>query len=314
MKHIRSCIFVFSIISILLLFNACILITPQTDDDPNDIIEDDQDTVKNDNESADDHATSPTEKPQKTYSPAESAKTPVASNPEVIELFLNEPVSVDLYGDGTAVKLEIADSGDSLVFHAIAGGSERTLSIADIPAGYITNAYYVKSYDSYPYAVVSYDYCSDDYETCVISFSGFEPVESLRLPLYVAEIDVDYFTAYGYIQSAGTWAVATSVYFVRDTIEWRGTYVLDQSAPSYTEMEVARELPVYLWEDGEYKEYSLSPEAPLSFTATDGESYMEFTLWDGTEGYFNFEWDSDWLEIIDGISVYEYFVDLPSYG
>jgi len=44
------------------------------------------------------------------------------------------------------------------------------------------------------------------------------------------------------------------------------------------------------------------------------ETYMEFSLWDGTEGYFNFDWCDDWIETIDGVPVYEYFVDLPQFG
>ncbi len=309
MKHTRSCIFVVSIILLLILFPACNIVVQNNSEEQT------KDTSQNEPV----EQTQPEEQTKPEESPADSTAPTAAPNndmpqPEVIELGLDEIISVDLYGTGDETMLELAFSNGLLVLHVSGDGYAHELLLAEMPDGYLTSAYYVHSFDGYPFVVASYDYISDDFETSAVRFSGTEPVCDFRLPLYVENIDELEFSAYGYLQAAGTWAAGTTVYFVDDDIEWRGTYVLDQQSPTYTELEVAKELPVKLLNNGEYEDSALLPGAPLSFTVTDGDTYMEFVLWDGTEGVFYFEWSGDWIETIDGVPVYEYFVNLPQFG
>ncbi|MBT3319610.1 MAG: hypothetical protein HN948_07385 [Clostridia bacterium] len=308
MKRIRSLIiFVICIILIPLLFTACIQIMPQP---TSDTTEETAESVEEDKPTEDEPE--PTDKPDSTDPPQES-KSP-SSQPGATELFLGEPIMVDLYGDGTATQIKIIDEDGALVLMSAQGSVENALQIANIPAGYLTNAYYVKSFDGYPFVIVSYDYISDDYETKVFTFTGFEPYEEFKLPLYVTQINEFGFDAYGYIQAVGTWAAGTSVYFVQDMIEWRGTYVLDKDGDAYTKAITAMNLPVLLIQNDEDVYTNLAPGTALSFIETDGESYVWFVLDDGTDGEFYFEWDSDWIEMIDGVNAYEYFEELPLFG
>ncbi len=302
MKSIRSYIFVITIVMILLLLTACIQIIPPSDDNtsekPANPIEDD---IAVNNET-------PTQKP------VPAKETPDAPQPSVLELFLNEQIMVDLNGDGSMTEIAINDVDGKLVLSSAQGGFDNDILIADIPAGHLTNAYYVKSADGYPFVVVSYDYISDDFETSVFSFKGFEPNRDLTLPLYVTRVDEFGFDAYGYVQAVGTWAASASVYFILDTIEWRGTYILDQDSVTYTQAKTVMNLPVQIWSSGDYVSKVLAPGTVISFVETDGESYISFVLDDGTEGYISFEWNSDWIELIDGIRAYEYFEELPLFG
>lgn len=226
------------------------------------------------------------------------------------ELYLNKPVTSFI--NDITIKVEISNSDGSLFLLSSGNVSsyDYRIPIAEIPAGSLISAYYVLSSDGYPFVVVSYDYCSDDYETKVFSFTGSEPHEIFSLPLPVYQIDEDRFNVKGYLNAVGTWDVATSAYFVRGDVEWRGTYVLDKESESDTEVTIARDLPVTLFLDTNVASV-LGPGAPISFTFTDGESYMEFELWDGTRGCFNFEWSSDGNEMINGVSAYNYFEELP---
>ena len=314
MKYTRSCIFVVTIILLLVLFTACDIFFPgyndyvviDEEDEPEDEAEDDPE------DDPEDEAVPP-EIPQFTPETPETS-APVNAQPGVTELIIDKPVMVDLYSTGEQTILELTFDNSLLAIHAIGDGYDNEMLIADMPDGYVLSAYYVKSYDGYPFVTVSYDYISDDFETSVIEFSGYEPECNFRLPLYVTEIEDDYFTAYGYVNAVGTWAVSTSVYFVMDSLDWRGVYELDQQAPAYMDVDVAMNLPVKLKQNGEYKDSTLLPGAPVSFIATDAETYMEFELWDGTEGIFYFEWDDDWFETINGVSVFDYFHDLPQFG
>ena len=233
--------------------------------------------------------------------------------PGTYDLFLNKPITTWI--NDITIKMEISQSDGSL-FLLSSGNAfsyDYRIPIAEIPAGSLVSAFYVLSSDGYPFVVVSFDYCSDDYVTKVFSFSGSEPHEIFSLPLPVSQIDEYGFNVNGYLNAVGTWDVTTSAYFVQDTVEWRGTYVLETESESYTEVTIAKDLPVTLFHDT-YKASTLGPGAPISFTLTDGQSYMEFITWDGTKGSFNFEWSSDGNEMINGVSAYDYFEELPSFG
>ncbi|OQB25279.1 MAG: hypothetical protein BWY11_00610 [Firmicutes bacterium ADurb.Bin182] len=300
-------IFIILILSVLMLLTSCIRFIPS-------------DGANNEPEEQGGRntpvipETDETEKPENKEPPLVSPalKTHEALEPGIYELTPAEPVIADI--NGKASEIEIINSDGSLFLLYSGSGPEQRVLIADIYAGYLLDAYFVLSSDSCPYLVVSYDYCSDDYETKVFSFSGSEPLEILSLPLYVSWIEDFGFEANGYIDAVGTWDVITTVYFVHDTIEWRGTYVLDTESESYTEVIVARDLPVYLNNDGTYEESTLLPGAPVYFTSTDGETYMEFVLWDDTEGYFNFERNGDWEPMIGGAPAFDYFDELPMFG
>lgn len=209
MKYIRSYIFfVIAIMLVLLLFTACIQITPQpADDTTDDSFSPSQETTQEGRTSQDKETTNITEteiepiatdSPQVSLppSPQQTTYTPEAG---VVELFLGEPVLVDLDGAGVMTEIEIIDADGALVLLSTQGGFEHHLYIANIPAGYLTNAYFVKSFDGYPFVVVSYDYCSDDYETSVLTFSGFEPSGNFKLPIAVHKINENKFSTYGYI-------------------------------------------------------------------------------------------------------------------
>jgi len=302
MKRIRSLIcFVITIILFMLLFTACFQIMPPVDNASDESVE----TAEEGN---------PADKTEKTDN--EPTLTPTAETPQpgVVELFLGESISVDLYGDGTVTALTIVDSDGALTLRSTQGSNEHSIPIADIPAGYLSNAYYVRSFDGYPFVIVSYDYISDDFETKVFTFTGIEPHEEFKLPLYVTLVDELGFDTYGFLQAVGTWAVSTSAYFVNDTIEWRGMYVLDKGGDAYTKARTVMNLPVQLIQDDNYVDTFLAPGTELGFIYTDGESYVWFVLDDGTEGVLYFEWDSDWIELIDGVNAYEYFEELPLFG
>ncbi len=256
----------------------------------------------------------PADRPEESASAEQAGQPAIQADPETVEVFMDSPVFADLNGDGETTEITLADDDDNLSLHTAQGDSQYEISFVDLSIGYFMNAYYVKSYDGYPFFVVSYDYCSDDFETKAMNFSGAEPKEIFKTPLYVDWIDEFGFEAYGYLQSAGTWAVRTHAYFVQNGIEWRGTYVLDRSAPSYTKVRTAMELPVQILVSDAYIESSLPPGTVLGFMATDGESYMDFELEDGTKGRLNFVWNENWIEEIDDIPIYEYFVDLPQFG
>lgn len=248
----------------------------------------------------------------KAETAAAEAKT--QEEARVVELLINNPFFADLNRDGETKKIQLSDADEQIKLLIGKGDSRTEFFLVDTSIGYLVNAYYVQSYDGYPFFVASYDDCSDDYVAKVLVFSGEEIEEIFKTPLYVEWIDEFGFEAYGYLQSAGTWAVRTHAYFVQDGIEWRGVYELDQRAPTYQKVRTAKELPVQIQVNDAYMQTSLPPETVLSFTKTDGESYMDFVLEDGTQGKLEFSWSEDWIELIDNIPVYEYFEDIPQFG
>lgn len=233
---------------------------------------------------------------------------------KVVELLINSPFSADLNRDGETREILLSDAGEQMNLLVGKGDSRAEFFLVDTSIGYLVNANYVQSYDGYPFFVVSYDYCSDDYETKVLVFSGKEIKEIFKTLLYVEWIDEFGFEACGYLQSVGTWAVRTHAYFVQDGIEWRGVYVLDQRAPTYQKVRTAIELPVQIQVNDTYMQTRLPPGTILGFTKTDGESYMDFVLEDGTQGKLGFSWSEDWTEVIGNTPIYKYFEDLPQFG
>lgn len=230
------------------------------------------------------------------------------TEPGAFELVSGEPINIRI--NDTVIRIEVTDSSGSLSLSAVGGGTETHILIAESPAGYLENAYYVLSFDRYSFVVVNYDYGSDDYVTKVFLFSGAEPREIFSLPLPISWIDEFAFEAKGSIRAVGSWNVITTAYFVQDKIEWKG-YALDTESENYKELTIAKDLRVTLSDTNTAS--ILLPGAPLSFTSTDGQSYMEFVLWDDTKGYFNFEWSSDGQALINGVSAYDYFEELPDF-
>jgi len=301
----RSYVFVVAAMLVLLLWSGCEIITQSTDtSDDGSAVQSEDITAEADTEG----------NSQEAYLESSENQEIHSENSEVVVMFLDTPILVRLSNDNKTTEIKITNTDDLLTFYSQDDESKYSIYLIDVSIGYFVNSYYVKSFDGYPFFVVSYDYCSDDYETKVMNFSNSEPKEIFSLPLYVVQIDENGFEAYGYLQSAGTWAVNTHAYFVNDGIEWRGTYVLDQKADSYTKVQTVMELPVQMLTNGIYTDSALPPGTTLSFTETDGKSYMSFLLNDGAEGKISFTWDDDWIEVIDGIPIYEYFNNLPQFG
>ena len=244
----------------------------------------------------------------------ETAETKTQEEARVVELLVNSPFFADLNRDGESREVLLSDAGEQMKLLVGTGDSSAEFFLVDTSIGYLVNAYYVQSFDGYPFFVASYDDCSDDYVAKVLVFSDGEIKEIFKTPLYVDWIDEFGFEAYGFLQSVGTWAVRTHAYFVQDGIEWRGVYELDQNAPTYQKVHTAMELPVQLIVNDTYIQTSLPTGTILGFTKTDGESYMDFVLEDGTQGKLGFSWSEDWIEVIDNIPIYEYFEDLPQFG
>lgn len=232
---------------------------------------------------------------------------------EVVEMFLDIPIFAEINED-SIVEIYLTNINETLSLCMANSDFTHCIDLADLPAGYLINAYYINTFDGYSFVVVSFDYCSDDFETKVVSLSDFEPEEIFSLPLYAKQVDEFGFEAYGYLQAAGTWAVGTHAYFINNDVEWRGTYVLDKEGPSFTKLQTASELPVQMLIDDRYAESSVPAGTVLSFSETDGTSYMTFVLDDGSEGKLNFERNDNGFEMIDGKPVDEYFFDLPQFG
>jgi hypothetical protein len=88
------------------------------------------------------------------------------------------------------------------------------------------------------------------------------------------------------------------------------TIVMEGREPAH----LITELPVMMFVDGEYVEDTLPAGTLLYFTASDGSSYMDFRLTDGSMGRITYTWGKESCAMINGISMYEYFDNVEYCG
>lgn len=76
----------------------------------------------------------------------------------------------------------------------------------------------------------------------------------------------------------------------------------------------SKNLPVQLYENGQYKDETLFTGAELCVTSTDGSSVAHFKTRDGRTGRLAITFNEEWVVLIDGTPAEEWFVELPYAG
>jgi len=255
--------------------------------------------------------------------PAVSTPAPTTAapplEPKAVKLALKAPQTVDADGDGqedVLVLLEGHDEEtwqDTVLLDVDCGGGKR---ITEVVAGWFCSAYLYTDATGAG-VVVSTDLASDDYVTAVYRLGAESLVKTCEIYGYAADMAGRAVTVNGSVDVLGTWgtrcAFVLSEAFALEP-SGDGLYHIVDSGGDRT-LEVSRELPVeMLQEDGTYTAATLAPGTEMRPVATDGESFVLFTLADGSEGRLSFTMGEYETAMIQGQEEAEWFRELMYAG
>lgn len=180
---------------------------------------------------------------------------------------------------------------------------------------YMRNTYLVKKASGKNFLSYCFDYASDDFKTIIFDLTSgkLQQTDAVYGGLNGKCIGADMMPIAHVIQVLGT-REALMPYILTEEGELlaqKDVYEFPGYSGRYA-LEVAQELPV--WVDG--KETSLQPGTQLYVTATDDAGIAWFTTVDGsTNGEIHYERPEEYYTMyIDGVSEFDYFVELPYAG
>ncbi|MEA4969961.1 MAG: hypothetical protein VB051_05435 [Candidatus Pelethousia sp.] len=180
--------------------------------------------------------------------------------------------------------------------------------------GDFESAYYCETTGE-PCFLISTDLgIGDSTTTYVLNANSLAEADSIGG--YIERIDGAVITIAGYVDMLGTYA-ATRDYTIGSELAFEAK---GEGLFYFTENDrfllTTRELPVQMLEGEAYVDEALPAGTELCVTATDAESdaTVYFKTRDGRAGRLVVSREPDWVFLIDGIEVEEYFEELPYAG
>ncbi len=265
-------------------------------------------TSMNMNEEADSHDDSST-----TLMDSQSAPTATSSAassqvcgvepPINIEMSVEDTLIADLDGDSTD---EIVSIGyleadfwyDKIILTVI---DDQTLRQVQVDFGYIKSIFLAQTVSGRNVLFISYDAGSADYVTSLYTFIGADPILQDTVPGYVTTIDNQNVVINDLISVFGVWDTYRT-YTLLDDVSVKPTSDSTIILSDYSKPLVAAvDLPAQLLINGKYTGKTLSIGTKMWPKATDSQTYMTFSLDDGTEGILYFSSDADSAISINGI-------------
>ncbi len=249
--------------------------------------------------------------PTPTMEPTPTAAPTLAPLPK--DLVQIDSFVLDVDGDGANDSVVITttdeDYGNVYIGVLTSDGYDRVA----VDEGFYSKVWSGKTQNGEPCVLVTLDLGSDDYLTCVFSFSDGKPVMKYRLSAYVSNVSESSVTVRDDLVMLGSW-----VY----TCEYKITshYTLQQTSEMMLDMEykdpphTIRPLPVQLLDGNVYSDDTLPVGTLIYPISTNGSSYMKFRLEDGREGRVIGSFDGGYTFKINGLDESQYFDNLDYWG
>jgi len=251
--------------------------------------------------------------PSPTESPAPAPTPTVAPTLAPLPKGLIEVgrFAVDIDGDDEkeTVVVAVTDEDYGLVYVGVltTQGFERAIA-ADGCEGWFADAYLGAAPNGAPCLLTTVDIGSDDYITSLFTFNNGKPVLKDELDANVADVNGSAVTVRDDLFVIGSW-MYTCEYKINASFKLERVSEMMIDTSGQEPMHTIRPLPVELLVNGFYIPKTLPAGSRLTPVATDCETYMSFTLEDGSEGRILFTW-GDWQAIINGIPADDYFDNL----
>ncbi len=175
--------------------------------------------------------------------------------------------------------------------------------------GTFTDAHIAATPNGAPCVLVTSDLGSDDYVTRVVAFSANTPELKGEAIAYVEEAEGAHVVLASVTEAIGSWFY-TREYMLSESFALEPVSEMRIDAQAAEPLHTIRTLPVEVLLDGEYAADTLPADMLLYPTATDGKTYLSFTLEDGTEGRVLFTRGEDYMTQINGLPEEDYFDNL----
>lgn len=268
-------------------------------------------------------SSTPSESEQPTSPPQTSAPQPSKSSvqpqPDATMLPVGIDVKasflIDLNGDGIKETVSVGLGKESESF-----GNEVVVSVSDNGAfnqitadnGYFKSASLTETPGGALCLVVSTGYEDDYASTVLCRFAGLKPVAAGSVGGIATDVSYGNVTVSDYVDAIGTWAY-TRLYNITDGFAFEPATDMMIDMTDRDPLVTKIEIPVEMLVGGEYTPGKLKPGTEVYPVATDGSTFLFFNLGDGTEGRINF-YLADYECYIDGLNVFQCFVDVPYAG
>ena len=247
--------------------------------------------------------------PTATEEPTPTVAPTLAPLPKNLIELARFAVDIDEDGAKETVVVATTDEDYGLVYVGVLSpdGFERALA-ADESEGWFADAYLGAAPNGAPCLLTTVDIGSDDYITSVFAFSGGKPVLKDELGVYVAQVDGSSVMVRDDLFVIGSW-MYTCEYKITPDFTLRRVSEMIIDTGDREPMHTVQPLPVEMLVGGVYVADTLPIGTLLTPVATDGMTYMSFTLQDGSEGRILFMF-GDYRAYIDGVPADDYFDNL----
>lgn len=231
------------------------------------------------------------------------------------DMIVEEDFLADLNNDGMPETIIIASCDSESVEYEdfitlyVSGGLE--LYKIDITDGSYESAFITATDSGKPCLLINTAFI--DYNAEMFSFNGIEPVLRESISGLVTKVSGSEITIEDDTDVFGSW------YYTRDfilsddfTLKPVSDYrikMVDQKESLHT----IKKLPVEILIEGVYVQQTLNEDTYIYPISTDGISYMNFRLEDGSEGRITYTYE-DYKFYIDGIHEDEYFDNIGYWG